>query len=178
MYLSLIAACTPSGVIGKNGGLPWPRLKGDLPHFKSITKGKYCIAGRVTAEPLKEILKEDRKLVIITRDEIMRGSDKATNDPDAVYVSSVGEAIGYSFLNSTKEEIMVIGGGQIYTYMLPMVERIYLTVTHEEYEGDVKVKPFADIVKQIKAGVDSDWQVMLEEEAEAGTHTYYILKRR
>ena len=43
--LAMIAALTPSRVIGKNGGIPWHHSE-DLKHFKRVTTGHALIMGR------------------------------------------------------------------------------------------------------------------------------------
>ncbi|MFP3441367.1 dihydrofolate reductase, partial [Pantoea sp. SIMBA_133] len=34
------------------------------------------------------------------------------------------------------DEVMIIGGGQIYAAALPMVDRMYITKVHAEVDGD------------------------------------------
>ena len=49
---TMILASTPSGIIGDNGKLPWPRLEGDLKRFKERTLGHVVIMGRNTFNSL------------------------------------------------------------------------------------------------------------------------------
>ena len=64
--LSIIAALSENGVIGRDNQLPW-RMPADLAHFKRLTMGKPIIMGRRTWESLPGLLPH-RTHVIVTRD--------------------------------------------------------------------------------------------------------------
>ncbi len=87
MKKSLIVAMTADGVIGNDGQLPWPRIKGDLPRFRAITMGKPCIMGRKTFESLPQAL-DGRLNIVVSR------SDYTPQNPPINYraVTSVLEA--------------------------------------------------------------------------------------
>ena len=123
--LSLIVAMTANGVIGRNNGLPW-RLPADLAHFKRLTMGKPIIMGRRTWESLPGLLPH-RTHVVLSRD-----CDYPVNG--AFLVHSLDEALA-TF--GDVEELMVIGGADLYAQALPLASRIYLTQVHAEVEGDV-----------------------------------------
>lgn len=126
MKKSLIVAMTPSGVIGKNGGLPWPRLAGDLPRFRRLTMGKPCIMGRKTFDGLSKAL-DGRMNIIVSR--------KGFAAPGVNVASSVLEA-WIRADESGNDEAFVIGGGEVYKQALPSCDRLYLTVLDREFEGD------------------------------------------
>jgi dihydrofolate reductase len=124
MTLSLIVAASRNNVIGSEGGLPW-HLPDDLGHFKRLTTGKPVIMGRRTFESIGRPL-PDRRNIVMTR----QADYPATG---CEVVSSVDEAL--SLVHGT-DEVMIIGGGQVYRDFLPHADRIYVTRVQAEVEGD------------------------------------------
>jgi dihydrofolate reductase len=124
MRLSLIAAVSDNGVIGKDNKMPW-HLPADLKYFKTTTLGKPIIMGRKTWESLGQIL-PGRRHIVITRNKNYNAEGVAVvHSPEAALeqVSDVGEAI-------------IIGGAHLYEAMLPQCDRLYLTEIKAEFEGD------------------------------------------
>ncbi|WP_123040621.1 dihydrofolate reductase [Cohnella candidum] len=123
MAITMISAAASNGVIGIGNRLPW-RLPADMAYFIAQTKGKPVLMGRLTFESLKKPLK-DRTNVILSRtmEEAPEG---------CVVVRTVEEAVE-RFKN---EDLMVIGGEQIYRQLLPYADRILLTEIDREFEGD------------------------------------------
>ena len=124
MGLSLIVARASNGVIGKDNQLPW-YLPADLKHFKAITMGKPIVMGRKTFDSIGKPL-PGRQNIVVTR------------NPDFVssgitVVHSVEAAI--TAANET-EEIMIIGGTELYKLSLPLADRIYLTDIQQDFDGD------------------------------------------
>lgn len=122
--ISIIVAVSRNNVIGREGRLPW-KLSDDLRHFKATTLGKPIIMGRKTWESIGKPL-PGRQNIVITRQRgfVAKGCDVA---------ASVEAAIA---LASEAEELMVIGGTQIYEMFLPRAERLYVTRVHAVVEGD------------------------------------------
>ncbi len=110
-------------VIGKSNTLPW-RLSPDLKRFRRITMGHPIIMGRKTYESIGRPL-DGRKNIVITRNPEFR--------PDGVTVAgSIDEALGLA----NDDEIMIIGGADIYAQTLSRADRIHLTLIHENFDGD------------------------------------------
>ena len=124
--ISLIVAAAENGVIGRQGELPW-RLSDDLRRFKAITMGKPIVMGRKTWESIGRPL-PGRHNIVITRQ-----PGYAAEGCDVV--SSVDAAIAAS---GDADEIMIIGGSEIYELFLRRAERIYLTRVHATLEGDAR----------------------------------------
>ena len=124
MMLSLVVAASSNNVIGRDGGLPW-HLPDDLRQFKRLTTGKAVIMGRSTYESIGRPL-PDRRNIVMTRN-----TDYVADGCDVV--SSVSEAMDAV---EGAEEVMIIGGGQVYRDFLPLADRIYLTRVQAEVEGD------------------------------------------
>lgn len=125
MRISLIVAVAENGVIGRDGDLPW-RIPADLKFFKDTTMGKPIVMGRKTYESIGRAL-PGRTNIVITRDPDFSADD--------VYVADGLDAA--LELAGTAEEVMVIGGAQIYALALPRTDRIYLTRVHATPVGDV-----------------------------------------
>ena len=124
MKISLIVAVSANNVIGADGGLPW-HLPEDLKHFKSITMGKPMIMGRATWESIGRAL-PGRKSIVMTRQTDFEAEG-------CEVVSSVDEALAAA---GDADEVMIIGGGEIYRLFLPTADRIYMTRVHADVEGD------------------------------------------
>ena len=122
--ISIIVAASENGVIGNRGELPW-RLSSDLQHFKAVTMGKPIVMGRKTWESIGRPL-PGRQNIVITR----QAGFKAEG---CDVVESVDAAIAVS---GDAEEIMVIGGSEIYALFLSCADRMYLTRVHADIDGD------------------------------------------
>ena len=122
--LSIIAALSDNRVIGRDNQLPW-RMPADLAHFKRLTMGKPIIMGRRTWESLPGLLPH-RTHVVVTRDRdyVAEGG---------FVVHSIEEALGFA---GDAEEMMIIGGANLYAQTLPLASRMYLTLIHEQVDGD------------------------------------------
>lgn len=130
--VSLVVAVSTNGVIGANNALPW-RLPSELRRFKALTMGHPVVMGRRTHEAIGRAL-PGRDNIVVTTGEVV-------NDPSVHTVNSVEEALALASrfaATRKKDEIMVIGGAQIYEQLRPKSERVYLTRVHMEAEGDAK----------------------------------------
>lgn len=122
--ISLIAAMDEARLIGRDNALPW-RLPNDLKFFKRTTLGKTVLMGRKTWDSLGRPLPERENWVL-------------TRDPAFVAVGGTA----YHSLDEVRaaalsgEELMVIGGAELYRQVLPLVHRMYLTLVHGRFEGD------------------------------------------
>ncbi len=125
MNITLIAAMTKHGVIGKNGQMPW-HLPDELQHFKAVTIGKPILMGRKTFASIGRALPKRRNLVLSQQANLAL--------PGCEVYSSLNAALESI---SPDEELMVIGGATLYTQTLPLAQCIYLTLVDCEEVGDV-----------------------------------------
>lgn len=123
--ISLIAAMTPERVIGRDGDMPW-HLPADLAWFKRNTLNKPVIMGRKTWESIGSKPLPGRKNIIISRN-----SELAC--PGAVVSASPTQALA---LAGEAEDVMIIGGAQIYQHFLPQTDRLYITLIYTSVAGD------------------------------------------
>lgn len=134
MNITLIAALSQNGVIGKDGGLPWS-LPDDLQHFKKLTLGKPIVMGHATAKSIKRPLPKRTNLVL------SRGGKELV--PGFVHVHSIDDAIAHAEQEDAKE-LFVIGGAQVYALFLPITTRLELTHVEAEVDGDTRF-PYVDM---------------------------------
>lgn len=132
MILSHIVAVSENEVIGKDNSLLW-KFPEDMQYFKKRTMGKIMIMGRKTFDSFGKPLPK-RFHIVISRSAIDSQNEMVK------YVGSVKEAYALaekmSLTGQWPEEIMVIGGAQIYKETLSDVDFIYLTRIPGKYEGD------------------------------------------
>lgn len=132
---SLIVATAQNGVIGKDNQMLW-HIPEDFKYFKAVTMSKPVIMGRKTYESILGYLGKPlpgRRSIVITR------QDDYESQGDTTVVSSVEAAIDEAQKAAEEkglEEIMCIGGAQIYKQFLEHCDRVYLTVVEENFEGD------------------------------------------
>ena len=125
MEISIVCAMGNNRVIGKNNQLPW-HLPADLKHFKAVTLGKSIIMGRKTHESIGKALPGRHNIVISRQTDLKyHGCDVAPN---------IEEALD---LTGASEEVMFIGGANIYEQILPQANKMYLTFVDINVDGDV-----------------------------------------
>jgi dihydrofolate reductase len=122
--VSIVVAVARNGVIGRDNELPW-RLPTDRKHFRRVTLGKPVIMGRLTYESVGKPL-DRRTNIVVTR-------DRRYSAPGCRVVHSLAEALEAA---QPADEVMVIGGAEIYAQALPAADRIYLTRVETDVEGD------------------------------------------
>jgi dihydrofolate reductase len=130
MNVSLVVAIAENGIIGRDGGLPW-RLPSDLSTFRRVTMGKPVIMGRRTFQSLPKPL-EGRDNIVVSRDAHFR-PDGAIVESD--FASALARARQCAEARGV-EEIMVIGGTDIFNEALPLARFIYKTEVHARPQGD------------------------------------------
>jgi len=123
MIVSIVVAISQNYAIGKDNKLLW-YLPKDLKHFKEITTGHTVIMGRKTYESVGKPL-PNRRNIIITRQRVMIEGCEVVNSVEAALALCKDEA-----------EVFIVGGAEIYRQALHLTDRIYLTIIHENFEGD------------------------------------------
>ena len=121
--ITLIAAMGKNREIGLDGEMPW-HLPAELQHFKRATMDKAIVMGRKTWQAIGRPL-PGRQNIVVSRNAKFEA-------PGAGVVCSLEQALK----QSNSQEIMVIGGGQLYELALPMAQRLILTRIDIEPEAD------------------------------------------
>jgi len=123
MIISLIAALDKNRLIGADNGMPW-HLPADFKFFKEVTTGKPIIMGRKTFESIGRPLPNRKNIVISRNGYTAEGIISADSIKHAVQLA--GDV----------EEVMIIGGANLYQQMIDKAQRMYLTHVDAECEGD------------------------------------------
>lgn len=124
----IVAALAENRVIGRHGRLPW-HLPADLKRFKAITLGQAVLMGRRTWDSLGRPLPGRRNIVL--------SRDPSFAPTDAMVARDLESALALS-----GEEVMVIGGADLYAQLLPRARRLYLTLVHHAFDGDALFPEF------------------------------------
>lgn len=135
MNLKLIAASDRNGGIGKDGHL-LVHLSQDMKQFRSITLNSVLVMGRKTLESLPDGKPLDgRRNIVLSRS------------------LDLDESVGYEICRSVEEletllstesrDVYVIGGGQIYSLLLPYCNEAYITEIDAEFDADTFIPVFS-----------------------------------
>ncbi len=147
MRIALVWAMSENRVIGRNNNLPW-HLSNDLKYFKKITTGKPVIMGRKTYDSIGRPL-PNRVNIVITRDTSFtaEGIKVVHSLADAIELAEAESIV------SGSEEVIVMGGAEIYAQALPFADRLYITQVHAQVEGDAFFPEF-DLAAYAEVGRD------------------------
>lgn len=124
--LSLIVASAKNFAIGKNNHLLCS-LPRDMAWFREHTLGKTVVMGRKTFESIGRPLPK-RINIILSR----QVSETFQDEKGVIWVNNLEAAVN----NAESEEVMIIGGAEIYRQALPLADRIYFTEIQAELDGD------------------------------------------
>lgn len=164
--LCLIAALAQNRVIGCNNQLPW-HLPADLKHFKALTLGKPIIMGRKTWDSLGRPLPGRLNLVVSRQAGLQLPGAEVFLSLEAAIVRAEQWAKAQGV-----DELMLIGGAQLYEQGLALAKRLYLTRVGLSPEGDAWFPEFDP----------ADWRLAAEVEhaavADVPAHAYQTWERR
>jgi dihydrofolate reductase len=128
----LVAAVARNGIIGASGGLPW-RLSSDLKRFKALTWGKPLVIGRKTFESIGRAL-PGRETIVVTRDPAFApfGVLVAHN------VEAALELAAERARDMGADDIIIGGGGEIFTQSIARARRLFITEVALDAEGEAR----------------------------------------
>ena len=129
MKIALVVAAARNRAIGLNNKMPW-HLPEDLKYFKRVTMGKPVIMGRNTFESIGRPLPGRPNIVISRNADYKAEGITLVNSLDAALQAAA------KLLPPGVDEVMVIGGAQIYAAALSLAQRVVVTVIHKDFEGD------------------------------------------
>jgi len=160
--ISIIVAIAENYAIGKNNDLLW-HIPEDLKMFKRMTTGHKVIMGKRTYLSLPFRPLKNRENIVIT-------DNKTDFFEGCTIVFSVEQALAKC---DGPEEVFIIGGASIYQQFLPHADRLYLTLVHKEFEGDVFF-PILDF---------NEWKIISSEDISLDTqlgfaYSYVIYDRK
>lgn len=123
-----VVAMTPDRVIGRGLEIPW-KLPEDLRWFKRLTMGATLIMGSRTYESIGRPLPGRVTAVM---------SQRGRTFPGTTTIAGLQELDKERF----PEPWFLCGGQQIYEVGLPQVGEVFLSLVHQQVEGDVFFPPF------------------------------------
>lgn len=136
MVIAMIVAMSENRVIGRDNQLPW-HLPNDLKYFRATTMGKPVIMGRKTFESIGRPLPGRANIVVTRNPGWSADGVQVASDPEAALELAQDIA-----LVDGVDEVMVIGGAELYTALLARADRLYITRVHAPVEGDAVFPPF------------------------------------
>lgn len=127
MSVTIVVAIGANGVIGADGGMPWPRT-GDQVQFKALTMGHPIVMGRATYDSIGRAL-PGRTTIVLTR-------DVAWSADGVLVAHSLTDALALGL--GRDGEVFLIGGAQVYAEALAdgLVDRMVVTHVHLSPDGD------------------------------------------
>lgn len=123
--ISIIVALAANNAIGKGNDLLC-HIPGDLKRFKALTINHSVIMGRNTYESLPNGPLKERRNIVLTHSDIKIDGCEMAN--------SLEQALE---LTKNEDEVFVIGGGKVYNEALKVADKLYLTLIHKDFDGDV-----------------------------------------
>jgi dihydrofolate reductase len=146
MKLSIIAALDENKGIGKDGKLPPWNAPGDLKRFKELTDKKIVVMGRNTFQSIRDITPPEKE-VLPGRIKIVVSTTMEPDKNKILVVDSLAFAMHFAKNMVIKfnipQEIMIIGGAQLYEEALPLSSKMYLTLIKGTYDCDVRFPEFS-----------------------------------
>jgi len=146
--LCLIAALAENRVIGRDNQLPW-HLPADLKHFKALTLGKPIIMGRKTWDSLGRPLPGRLNLVVSRQSGLQLEGAEVFASLDAALERAEAWA-----REEDAEELMLIGGAQLYELGLEQADRLYLTRVGISAQGDAYFPEVAEANWHLSSAVE------------------------
>ena len=135
MTISMIWAMDRDRAIGIDNKIPW-RLPADMAFFKAYPMGKTVVMGRKTFQSFPKAL-PNRRNVVLTRTKGLRLEGVET-------VGSVEEALRKY---GGEEELVIIGGAEIYRQFLPYADKLLVTEIDDTFAGTDAFFPAYDETK-------------------------------
>lgn len=138
--ISIICILGKNKAIGSHNKLIWD-IPPDMQRFREITFGHPVVMGRVTYETIGRPL-PGRTNIIVTHDQNFRA-------PRCLIAHSLKDALKMA-KKINREEIFVIGGGQIYKETMPAADKLYLTIVNDEPSADTFFPDYPEFSKIVK----------------------------
>jgi dihydrofolate reductase len=143
--ITLVVALGRNREIGKDNQLLWHMPK-DLQHFKDITSGHPIVMGRKTYESIGKPLPNRTNIVVSRKQNWF--------EEGILIVGSLKEAL--KFAKKIDDEVMVIGGADIFKQTIEVADKLQVTLVDESFEADT----FFPVINE------KDWALVAEEKHE------------
>ena len=155
MKLSITAAVSENGVIGRDAKIPW-RLRDEQRAVRELTLGHCLVMGRKTWDSIGRPL-PGRTSIVMTRD-----TSFSIEAEGIVVVHDFDSALEAARARGD-DEAFAFGGEAIYALALPRADTLHLTRVHATVEGDAFFPDFDE----------SEWKLVDESRHEANERNEY-----
>lgn len=152
--IAIIAALTPSRVIGRDNALLW-KIPEDMQNLKKLTTGNVLIMGRKTYESIGRPLPNRVNIVVSRTQKEIKG---------VILCDTLQKALDQA--KTYEKNIFIFGGAAIYAQCIPLCDTMFLSHVKKEYEGDAFFPPFKE----------EEWDVIEEEDHEE--YVYKVYKKK
>ncbi|NVK19267.1 MAG: dihydrofolate reductase [Methylocystaceae bacterium] len=167
MRISMIVAVAENGAIGKDNKMLW-HIPEDFKYFKATTMGKPMIMGRKTFDSIGRPL-PGRLTIVVTRDQNWSADGVVVvHDLDAALSAAFAEAE-----DKNADEVMIVGGSQIYAQAMDQTDRIYYTEVHQSYDHDASFPALDKTVWQEVSRKDHE-----NDQAGKPSYSFVVLDRK
>lgn len=146
--LIAIAAMTHDRVIGKDNKLPRD-IPADLARFRAVTSGKTIVMGRKTYESIGRLLPKRHNIIISSQlSQLPANTSDTTGE-----VFHTTEDFLTRYHDHSDQVVYIIGGGQIYTSLLPCCDILDITEIKNNYRGDAYFPEFKALFHEVSREV-------------------------
>lgn len=137
--INAIVAYDTNGGIGKDNGLPWPKIYEDLEWFKSNTKGGIVVMGSKTwnSNGMKKPLPGRMNIVVTTKSVL-------TPMPDHCIRENVVSEIQQLAHDNSDKQVWVIGGANLLKQVESIIDQWYITRIDHDYHCDTFIPKISD----------------------------------
>lgn len=144
--LSIICAIAQNRAIGKNNQLLW-HIPEDFERFRKLTSGHVVVMGENTFKSLGSPLPERTNVVVTNHFDFQAEG--------TIICYSVAEALKKA-REAEKEEVFIIGGGQIYRQTIGLADKLYLTVVEGNFDADTFFPDYSEFSSVVYEKQSSD----------------------
>ncbi len=125
--MNMIVAADRNWAIGKGGDLIYS-IPEDMKYFRRMTQGKTVVMGRKTLESFPGGKPLPKRVNVVL------SSDRGYAPEGTVAVHDYSELFA-EIAKYPEDEVMLIGGGRLYTDLAKYCRRAYITLVDAETEG-------------------------------------------
>jgi dihydrofolate reductase len=153
MIIKIVVACDNDHNIGRNGDMPWEKVKKDLKHFKDLTSQKIILMGSKTFQSLGSKPLPNRTNIVLTSnpDFLLPIQNQY---PNLVLFKSFDELSEFKL-----DELYIIGGASIYNHFWDKADELYITRIDAIFDNcDTKIQE-VDLTKYELVDETEDFDV-------------------
>lgn len=134
LSLSIVVAMTKSGVIGKNGKLPW-NISEELANFKNVTRNSIVVMGSRTWKSIPKKFKPlPERFNIVLTSRLKKFA--SFNHVNVKFSDSLSDVIATYRHSVHTKPIHIIGGASVYAQALPYTQTLKISFIKDKYDGD------------------------------------------